>query len=154
ERGGRAMTSTVRAALPATPWPALGRLRAHLVRLKGWRRLLLAGGLGLVSGTAFAPLWLLPLLVPAFLGPPSLLDRARRGRSAFAIGWAFGSGHFLASLYWVGVAMTVDFARFWWFLPIAVGGLAFGLSLFIGGATWTAWLSRAQGAARLLFFAV
>jgi apolipoprotein N-acyltransferase len=145
-------------AVPApagrTAWPALGRLAARLAALAGWRRLLVAGGLGLLSSTAFAPLWLLPLLVPAFTGLSWLLDGATRGRSAFAVGWAFGSGHFFGGLYWVGIAMTVDFARFWWFMPISVGGLAFGLALFIGVATWAAWRTGARGAARLLFLAV
>ncbi|HKY94607.1 MAG TPA: apolipoprotein N-acyltransferase [Kiloniellales bacterium] len=133
---------------------ALGRLAARLAAIGGTRRLLMAGALGLLSSTAFAPLWLLPLLVPAFVGLSWLLDGAGRGRSAFAIGWAFGSGHFLGGLYWVGIAMTVDFARFWWFMPVSVGGLAFGLALFIGAATWLAWRTGARGAARLLFLAV
>lgn len=148
------MSATLDAGAGRPAWPALARPAARLASLSGWRRLLLAGGLGILSATAFAPLWLLPLLVPAFVGLSWLLDGAERGRSAFAIGWAFGSGHFFAGLYWVGVAMTVDFARFWWFMPISVGGLAFGLALFIGTATWIAWRTRAMGAARLLFLAV
>jgi len=142
------------AAAGQSAWPALGRWARRLSGLSGWRRLLVAFGLGLLSATAFAPLWLLPLLVPAFVGLSWLLDGATRGRTAFAIGWAFASGHFFAGLYWVGIAMTVDFARFWWFMPISVGGLSFGLALFIGTATWAAWRTGARGAARLLFFAV
>ena len=134
--------------------PVLGRLAARFGAMQGWRRLLVAGGLGLLSSTAFAPLWLLPLLVPAFTGLLWLLDGAGRGRSAFAIGWAFGAGHFFGGLYWVGIAMTVDFARFWWFMPVSVGGLSFGLALFIGTATWGAWRTGARGAARLLFLGV
>jgi len=142
--------ATTIGAAPAV-WPALGRVAQRLASLDGWRRLLVAGGLGLVSATAFAPLWLLPLLIPAFVGLSWLLDGARRGRSAFGIGWAFASGHFFGGLYWVGIAMTVDFARFWWFMPISVGGLAFGLALFVAVATWAAWKTGARGAARLLF---
>ncbi len=121
--------------------------------LRGWRRLWLALLLGLCSSLAFAPLWVLPALLPAFTGLVWLLAGAARGRNAFAIGWAFGVGHFLGGLYWVGIAMTVDFARFWWFLPISVGGLALGLALFTGLATWLTWLSRTGGFARLLVLA-
>ncbi|GAB5468831.1 MAG: apolipoprotein N-acyltransferase [Rhodospirillales bacterium] len=68
------------------------------------------------------------------------------------VGWAFGAGHFLGGLYWVGIAMTVDFERFWWFLPISIAGLSAGLALFIGLVTWATWRSRLQGPARLVFF--
>lgn len=145
------MTLALGAGAAGCAWPALGRLAQRLARLQGWRRLLVAGGCGLLAAAAFAPLWLLPLLVPAFTGLCWLLDGVARGRTAFAVGWAFGAGHFFGGLYWVGIAMTVDFARFWWFMPVAVGGLAFGLALFIGGATWIAWRAAASGAARLLF---
>jgi apolipoprotein N-acyltransferase len=139
------------AGAAAALWPALGRLAQRLARLTGWRRLALAGGCGLLAAAALAPLWLLPLLIPAFVGLCWLLDGAQRGRTAFAVGWAFGAGYFFGGLYWVGIAMTVDFARFWWFMPISVGGLAFGLALFIGAATWLAWRCAPPGAARLLF---
>jgi len=129
------------------------RLAARLAALRGWRRFGLALALGLLSATAFAPLWLLPALVPAFVGLLWLLQGAGRGRGAFVIGWAFGFGHFLGSFYWVGIAMTVDFARFWWFLPISVGGLAAGMALYIAIAAWIVWQSRWQGAARLLLLA-
>lgn len=111
-----------------------GRLRAAA----GWRRLGLAVLLGLLAAAALPPLYALPLLVPAFAGLVWLLDGSATRRSAFGVGWAFGVGYFFAGLYWVGIAMTVDFAAFWWFLPIAVGGLSFGLALFTGAATLAA----------------
>lgn len=152
-RGGKGAGSLPGNGPAAFPEGPAGRLAARLGALAGWRRLGLALLLGLCSSLAFAPLWVLPALLPAFAGLVWLLAGVRRGRSAFAVGWAFGVGHFLGGLYWVGIAMTVDFARFWWFLPISVGGLALGLALFIGLAAWLTWASGTRGFSRLLVLA-
>ncbi len=80
------------------------------------------------------------------------LAAATSARNAFGIGWCFGVGHFLAGLYWVGIAMTVDFDRFWWFLPISIAGLSCGLALFVGAVTWATWRSRFVGPRRLVTF--
>jgi len=134
-------------------WPGLARLAGRLGRLTGWRRLLLAFAAGILSGTAFAPLGLLVCLLPAFMTLMWQIDAATRGRSAFAVGWCFGTGQFLVGLYWVGIAMTVDFARFWWFLPISVLGLSCGLALFVGAAAWLTWRTRLRGPGQVLTFA-
>lgn len=141
----------IAAARPA-PFAPAGRLAQKLARLSGWRRLLLAFVLGAFSALAFAPFYLLVLLPPTFVALLWLLSGAAKGRSAFAIGWAFGVGHFLVGLYWVGIAMTVDFASFWWFLPIAVGGLSLGFALFSGAVSWITWISRAGSLARIGVF--
>jgi apolipoprotein N-acyltransferase len=133
--------------------PRLGRLAERLGALAGWRRFWLALGLGLLSATAFAPLWFLPALLPAFMGLAWMAAGATRGRSAFWLGWAFGFGHFLGGFYWVGIAMTVDLAAFWWFLPISVGGLAAGMALYTALALWLAHKTRLRDGPWLLVFA-
>lgn len=125
----------------------------RLSRLTGRRRLALAVLLGILAAGALPPLHLIPLLIPAFVGLIWLLDGAATRSTAFGLGWAFGAGYFLAGLYWVGIAMTVDFAAFWWFLPIAVGGLSIGLALFIGLATLTAWSLGWRGSGRIFWLA-
>lgn len=108
----------------------------------GWQRrvLLLAAGAaagGLVHGPLhlFPILWLsLPVLVWALDG---VLD-ARPGRgwrrlwSAFAQGWWFGFGYFLAGLWWIGSAFLVEAEAFAWALPLGVVVLPAGLALFYG----------------------
>jgi apolipoprotein N-acyltransferase len=126
-----------------------GRLRAAA----GWRRLGLAALLGLLAAAALPPVYALPLLIPAVAGLVWLLDGAATKRAAFGTGWAFGVGYFFAGLYWVGIAMTVDFATFWWFLPIAVGGLSFGLALFVGAAALAARRLLWRGAGRVFALA-
>ena len=125
----------------------------RLSQLTGRRRLAFAALLGILAAGALPPLHLLPLLIPAFVGLIWLLDGAATRSAAFGLGWAFGAGYFLAGLYWVGIAMTVDFAAFWWFLPIAVGGLSVGLALFTGGATLVAWSLGWQGSNRIFWLA-
>ncbi|HMA13468.1 MAG TPA: apolipoprotein N-acyltransferase [Kiloniellaceae bacterium] len=135
----------------------LGRPAGALAALAGWRRLLVAALLGALAAGAMPPLYLVPLLLPAFCGALWLLDGAATGRQAAATGWAFGTGHFAAGLYWVGIAFLVDVDRFGWAMPFAVAGLAAGLALFIALAFWlTHWAARRwrlTGVARLLAFA-
>ena len=151
------------AASPAAPAQLrpVRRLASALAALTGWRRLLLAGLLGALAAAALPPLYAVPLLLPAFCGALWLLDGAGEGaaggRRAALIGWAFGTGHFAAGLYWVGIAFLVDADRFGWAMPFAVAGLAAGLALFPALAFWLTHLSTRlwglTGIARLFAFA-
>lgn len=86
--------------------------------------------LGAVSATGFAPLHLWPLTLLAFAGWMALTARAARGRSAFAIGWAFGVGHFTIGLNWIATAFTYQAAMPAWLGWIAVVLLALYLAVY------------------------
>ncbi|TIT01385.1 MAG: apolipoprotein N-acyltransferase, partial [Mesorhizobium sp.] len=58
-----------------------------------------------------------------------------RLRPAFAIGWWFGFGYFLAGLWWIGSALLVEADSFAWALPFAVVGIPLALAFFYGFAT-------------------
>jgi apolipoprotein N-acyltransferase len=131
----------------------LTRSAAWLAALKGWRQAAAALVFGLLTAAALPPLHLVPLLIPAFTGLLWLLDGVRRRQNAFFLGWYFGMGFFIAGLYWVGIAMTVDLARFGWFMPVSVIGLSAGLSLFVGAAVWLVWESGLKGGSRVLLLA-
>lgn len=115
----------------------------------GRRRYALAAGLGLLAALALPPLHVLPLLLIAFPAFVWLLDGATSLRQAFLIAWSFAIGYFAAGLYWVGIAMTVDFARFGWFIPFSTLGLSIGLGLFPALTIAAAWRLGWHGPARI-----
>lgn len=94
---------------------------------------------GSLSVLAMAPFFLSPVLFVTFPMLVWLLDGSRAsgsgGRAAFAVGWWFGFGFFLAGLFWIAEAFLVEAERFLWLLPIAVTLLPAGLALFFGAAT-------------------
>ncbi len=114
---------------------------AHAVILSwGWRRRGIAFGAGAVSALAMAPFFAFPLLWVTFPVLVWLIDgavaetkrgRLRRLRPAFAVGWWFGFGYFLAGLWWVGNAFLVEPGNIW-LLPVAVLLLPAGLAIFWG----------------------
>ena len=59
-------------------------------------------------------------------------------KRAFFDGAAYGFGFFLAGLYWIAFALTVDIARFYWLIPFAVCGIPLLLCLFTGMAAYLA----------------
>ena len=80
---------------------------------------------------------------------PLVTFRKRLRKAAF-IGWAFGFGFFLASIYWVGYAFYVDAERHAILMPFAVAGLSAGLALFYAAASVLAAAMWQRGYARLL----
>jgi apolipoprotein N-acyltransferase len=133
---------------------ALRRLANRLRHLAGWRRLATAGCLGLLAATGLPPLYLILLLIPAFTGLLWLLDGSRSTRSAFAVGWWFGVGYFVAGLYWIAEAFLVNAERFAWMIPFALFGLTGALAVFTGFATLAVHKSGVGGVARVLAFGV
>ncbi len=116
-------------------------LAAWVAGLAGWRRSALALVLGLLAAGALPPIHALPLLVVSFTGFAWLVAASRSPWRAMICGWWFGFGHFIASIYWISAALTVDSEKFGWLVVPAVIGLSAGFALFI---------AVAAGAARLL----
>ncbi len=135
-----------------------GRLGRAVAGLSGWRRYGLAAALGAVGAAALPPAHAVFLLVPAFTGLAWLIAGAgtarRPARAAFAAGWWFGFGYFVAGLYWLSLALLTDAERFGWLVPFAVPSIAAGLALFCGAASLAVHLSRARGVGLVLALAV
>ncbi|MBN8998010.1 MAG: apolipoprotein N-acyltransferase [Rhizobiales bacterium] len=136
----------------------------HSVLLSwGWRRAALATLAGALSALALAPvgafpvLWLtmpvLVWLVDGCVAEPGAGLRARLG-PAFAVGWCFGFGYFLAGLWWIGVAFLAGAESLLWLMPLAVVLLPAGLALFWGAGIALARLFWVDGWPRILVLAV
>jgi len=121
-------------------------------RLTGWRQGVCAFFAGLISALAFAPfdvflceLFGLAVLVLLIDG---CHERRRPILSGAGVGWAFGFGQFLAGLYWVGYAFTVDAADHAWQIPFVETLLPGGLALFtavgcgLAAALWRPGMGR------------
>lgn len=129
-------------------------LGGRIARLSGWRRAVLALGLGISAAAALPPVHVLPLLIVAFTGLAWLAAGSRSAWRAFLVGWWFGVGHFLAAFYWFGAALLTDPERYGVVVVPVVVGFAAGLALLVGAAVMLVYLSRARGAALALALAI
>ncbi|WP_082114066.1 apolipoprotein N-acyltransferase [Kiloniella litopenaei] len=128
-------------------------LSKNLQEIRGWKRYGIAVVLGGLSATAFAPLFFIPLLIPAFVGLLWLWKGAETPKKAAFIGWAFGTGYFAVGLYWVGAAFLVNSARHAWLMPFAILALAAGMGLFHLLLGYVMGRLKLQGIERILAFA-
>ncbi|MFG1464898.1 apolipoprotein N-acyltransferase [Xanthobacter sp. DSM 24535] len=122
--------------------------------LEGWRRLGAAFAAGVLAALSTAPFGLWPVLAISFPVLVLLLDGTRTAtrhpwRIAAAIGWWFGFGYFLSSLWWIGDAFLVEADVFAWLLPVAVVCLPAGLALFPALGLLAARMLWSRGPARL-----
>ncbi|WP_296583910.1 apolipoprotein N-acyltransferase [Xanthobacter sp.] len=122
--------------------------------LTGWRRRFVAWMAGAVGALAMPPFDLWPVLALSFPVLVLLLDGCRgdlktRLMAAAGVGWWFGFGYFLASLWWIGAAFLVEAEVFGWLLPFAVVAMPAGLALFTAFGTAIARLLWSKGGLRL-----
>jgi apolipoprotein N-acyltransferase len=134
------------------------RLAGRIILLWGWRRLVAAFVAGALLVLTQAPY---DFFAAGFVSFPVLvwlIDGATTGASssplgrlkpAFAIGWWFGFGYFLAGLWWIGGAVLVEADSFAWALPFAVLGIPLLLAFFYGFATMVARVFWTNGIARI-----
>jgi apolipoprotein N-acyltransferase len=133
----------------------------RFIILWGWRRVAAAFGAGALAAAAMQPVLLWPVLFVSFPVLVWLIDgiflermaRPLAGLHAFALGWAFGFGYFLASLYWIGAAFLVDAQTYAWMMPIALAALPAGMALYWGAAIGLAAFFWGPGLRRLLLLA-
>src|SRR5262249_59288770 len=123
--GGEKLSPRGGPTKPPPPAVTLPRLAHTIVLAEGWWRILIAFLAGASSTLALPPtdVWPVPFITFPIL--VWLVDGVGSGRfggvlAAAVVGWWFGFGYFLASLYWVGPAFLVDAKTFGWLLPFAV----------------------------------
>ena len=112
--------------------------------LQRWKLALLAALAGALSVLAMPPFFAWPILfitfpfmiwiMDAVCRQRDIIDPVARLRSklmdAAIVGWAFGFGYFLVSIYWIGYAFLVDAERYAVLMPFAVAALPAGIALF------------------------
>ena len=114
------------------------RLADAFRRLTGWRRNLTVIAAGAVASISLPPSDMLPLLwltIPVLVW---ILDGVRTKVGALWVGWLFSFGYLAFSLYWLTFALFVAIDQYWWLVPFASSGLAFGLSIYFGIGTMIA----------------
>ena len=120
-----------------------GGLVARLDAMNVRNRLWLTFALGLLSALSLPPLSLFPvfiLIVPLLV---VMIERTDTPQQAGRLGYAFGLGHFLAGLYWVGQSFLAQDDVPQWMAPFAVLVMAMGLAMFMALAFfWARWLWR------------
>jgi apolipoprotein N-acyltransferase len=139
-----------------------------IARLQAWQLAVIAFFAGAASVLAMAPFFLWPVMFLTFpllawsldsvcFREPNaeelLIAFRKRLQRAALLGWAFGFGYFLASIYWIGYAFYVDAERYAALMPLAVAALPAGLALFYAAAAALAAAFWRRGYVRLLAFA-
>jgi len=133
-------------------------LANRILLMTGWRRAAfaaLAGAVGVLAQAPFHFFFVCFLTFPVLVW---LLDGAiaRPSRSwlasvwpAFATGWWFGFGYFVAGLWWIGNALFVEATDYAWLWPFAVTLIPAVLATFYGLAAVLARMLWSDGIARI-----
>jgi len=140
---------------------ALNALAPSIILAWGWPRRLIAFSAGAIGALAMPPVGFFPaLLIPMTIAVWLIDGASDHGesrwsspRAAFAAGWWWGFGYFVAGLWWLGAAFLVDADHFAWALPLGVLGLPAALALFPALGFALARLVWPSGAARPLALA-
>lgn len=106
-------------------------------RISGMRRsvrLGLALALGGAAALGHAPWGLWPLSIVALAVLFALYRHVPGSRSAFALGWAAGTGYFMVALSWIVEPFLVDVARHGWMAPFALILLSAGMAIYWAAA--------------------
>lgn len=131
-----------------------GRCQSWFLRRGRWIRFLCLMILGAVASLAFAPVNALPGFAVGLVGLIWAAETTTRRRAAFAMGWWWGFGHFLAGLFWIANSFLIDWRQFGALVPPVIAGLAAYMALFPALAVAAAWKRDLPPLARLLILAV
>ena len=92
-----------------------------------------AAALGAACALGQEPLGAWPVFLAAMAVLAGLWHGAPGWRSAAAIGWAAGAGHFALALSWIVEPFLVDASRHGWMAPFALAGMSAGMGLVWAG---------------------
>jgi apolipoprotein N-acyltransferase len=150
---------------PSREAGAFRAIAASVILAWDWRRRAIAFVAGAVGALALPPFDFLPAALAPMMAAVWLIDGSanvdaggrstvRSLRSAFAAGWWWGFGYFVAGLWWLGHAFLIEADKFAWALPLGVLALPAGLAFFPALGFALARLLWSPGPARILALAV
>ncbi|WHQ47192.1 MAG: apolipoprotein N-acyltransferase [Candidatus Midichloria sp.] len=89
---------------------------------------------GALLTLAFAPFNFIYAVLFSFLSFIYLVEFSVQGKALkrFFIGFAYGMGHFLTSLYWISYSLLFEPEKFAWLIPFSVTLIPALISFFIG----------------------
>ncbi len=125
----------------------------RLHELRFWKKALIAFVAGALLAATLAPvhaIFLLPFCLSILL---VLEQNSPNKKQSFFIGWWFGFGYFVAGLYWIGVAFTIDAGAHAALIPIPTLILPACLAIFTGLSTLSLHLLKVHGLAKIFVFA-
>lgn len=118
-----------------------------------WKKALIALVFGALLAASLAPVHAV-FLIPICLSILLVLEQGCLSKKqSFFIGWWFGFGYFVAGLYWIGVAFTVDSGAHAALIPIPTLLLPACLAIFTGLSTLLIHILKARGIIRIIAFA-
>ena len=141
---------------------------AQAKNCQNWRRAFLALALGVIGVLALPPIHFVPALIPAFAGLIWLIEGSQRNankgwrqfprahflNSAFAAGWWFGVGFFVAGFYWISFSFLVDAQQFAWMIPFAIFGLSAAFAVYIGLVSSLTFRLTKPSSRRIIYFSL
>ncbi|MBS0185809.1 MAG: apolipoprotein N-acyltransferase [Proteobacteria bacterium] len=109
--------------------------------------------LGLFLNLSLPPfgIWMvLPFSITPFL---IIFDFSQDFKKAFWVGFFYYFGYFVGGLYWITIALSVDWSRFFWLLPFSFLGIPLALSLLLAPTVYPLWFFRHNLNVKIFLFA-
>jgi apolipoprotein N-acyltransferase len=105
---------------------------------------------GIICGLSFAPVFFFPgIFMLSILCRQ--VHKSPTPRLAATLGYWFGFGFFLSTLYWISFGVMVYVEDFWWSIPFALFGLPAFLAIFVSIFSFILWQFRSVHLYHFLF---
>ncbi len=121
---------------------------------RGWKRYILSALMGLLVTFSLPPFFDIVTMIVGFSGFFIILSYCDNRKTAFLLGWWFGFGQFVTSLYWISNSLLVDAARFAWLIPFAILLIPAICALFVAAVSLLVHISRLKGFIAVILFAL
>lgn len=105
---------------------------------------------GIICGLSFAPIYFIPGIFTLSILCSQIYYSKTRAQAS-RLGYWYGFGFFLSSLYWISFGVMVYIDQFWWAVPFALFGLPAFLGIFIAIVASVAWQFRSLNYYHIIF---